>query len=535
MPIVPYRADLGLQQDTNYAKPDLDAHLAQAKSFERIGKDVMVTGQVVAQVANAYAKDREQMEQNEAQLTAKQSGLRNVVEAASQAEGSEDPKAFYAYRDKLNADAKKKYLEKYKDNPARAAKLELAFDQAISATEQFANSTYLDHLKKKETAIWEGHQNFMKDAVRTNPGNLNELKNVFLDSVAKSNNLNKTSAIKATFREMATTAYQTYLENGHYDDAARVVRENRVFLDDPNKMSLAIGEQKKKDKAVDRAASDSKEKQDQLALKQEQSGNFKNFLKSTSDRKEPLSPEQLKAELGHLDDQFTAQSINLDQHIVARKMLLGQGDQNIDDSLTVLELQDMLSKKNFDGFEQKVGAAVEQGRLKPATAANYLSTVYNNKSNGATKYESHDSNFEKRLEEVGYLVGKIPYKKERRFEKLYSEEDAHTIHKIQMDARDFNTNGVNGKKISGEEAIQMALTKNGIPRYPEGVTFKGATVDEKMNEFRSRYGVIADDKGKAKFTRKLTPQEGAELDAGIKALQLEKRYFEKHHIDKRPR
>ncbi len=232
MPIIPYRPDLGAQQDTNFAKPSEGAYTQQADNFQKIGQNVMVAGATIDRVNQKYEEQKDSIARSNATSDAKMNANMNLGRAVKDAEG--DPEKLFPLLQKYNQESKSNFSKQFKDDEYLKARVESEYDSA-SANIYDNALAYKSLMQKQDMSVGMlGSLNAKQAAARTSPYEVQTHYDDGVKLIQESQMLapQKADAQQKFRKSMATEAVNGYLD-GASDDGYMRAKDivNNKFAD----------------------------------------------------------------------------------------------------------------------------------------------------------------------------------------------------------------------------------------------------------------------------------------------------------------
>ncbi len=232
MPIVPYKPDLGAQQDTVFAKPSEGAHMQQADTFQKVGQSILATGAVISRANQKYEEQLDHIARSNATSDAKMNANINLGRAVKDSEG--DPEKLFPLLQKYNQDSKSNFSKQFKDDEYQKARVESEYDTASAGIYDNALA-YKSLMQKQDMSMGMlGSLNTKQAAVRTSPFEVQTHYNDGVKLIQESQMLapQKVEAQYKFRKSMATEAVNGYIDGGSDDGFIRAKNVvNKDFSD----------------------------------------------------------------------------------------------------------------------------------------------------------------------------------------------------------------------------------------------------------------------------------------------------------------
>lgn len=387
MPIIPYQADLGSQQDTFSSKPNQDAYTQNAKSFERLGQNIMVTGEAISKAQIAYDKEKKDITKESARLAGEGQAVTDLNKAIQDSDG--DPQKILPLYQQYTEKSKKDFLGQFKG----ADKFDLAeLDNTYSSGSIRHMSTafvYTSQMQKKDLGqSMLGTLSQNNASTRLNPADAEKNYNSGLALLSNSamTPLNKQNATNEFRKSTANAAIDGYLTGASTEEDYQNARDvvNRRFADayDPRndearKALNYIEDARIKNNQNGLIGTSVEKEQAQQRQQIARDTNARELFKAARDSSDPTNPGPIPATevLKRIDEAIASNTVKPTYGQLAKRMVTG-ADQGTDNHEKVSEFYSRLvSRDRLLDLQDQVAGAGADGIITAKTADTLITEI----------------------------------------------------------------------------------------------------------------------------------------------------------------
>lgn len=490
--IIPYSANLGSQQDTVSSRPNEDAYRVNERSFNKLGKNVMDTGAVVADIQRKYDREQEKIYTEQGKSHARRSSEENINKVLVDKELKEDGSNWFQLYGKYNEESKKSFLGNIGDDQQKN-RIGTEMDAVMSYSYDNALKFKLDFMRQSGEKQHLGVQNGKANEAYLNPFRAKEFEGEYSKFVDSSEFIgSKTSAKFEGSKKIGEAAINSFLDNKKYGDALKTLGtfSSSFNPEEQAKKRADIDARRSADLKTQFIKDDDEVKRTRELVKTQQSQTFSSFLKDYQDSLDPKAPNHvtdLSVTLRKIEEAHVEGNLSLDQATILTSAY--SNDVVDPDPGAENELRSLLIRKDVGQFESKLGSAVGNKKISGERAASLVTEYLQVKSTIGTRMVlSPDDHLVREVEkgideQVKTLFGKDPYSQEIGF-KLNGGKAKLSLVREQFQ-KNLKDPQFKGDPFEARASAIRRVFKQKNPAITSGI--KGANAVEKMQNVVGQY------------------------------------------------
>lgn len=377
MPIIPYRADVGSQQDTVASRPNVDSYTVGAKSFARLGDNVMETGDAIMKAQHAYDKEMQELRTHSAKSQARKDSELAIDDAMG--DKTTNSQNLFSRASKAFEDRKTNFLKSMDGNDFDKAKLSADMDEIASQT---YDKLLLYKMKMQEDELKTEHfkeQNKASAAARANPFGAEVEYENYKAMVDKStmNETARSATLLAGRKQIADEAMAGFLDGKNYGEARKIINEKFADVYDAKDRAGALEHiflKEQRDLDIQFKNEDNGTKRAVEAREAQQETKFQRYMKELEAQKEQNAPSDTATVLQNIQDDLTKQNIKPEQAAILES--IAKNETVDEDPAVQRELWTRLvTRDNLQGLKQEVGNAAGNRQIMGTTAARIMQEI----------------------------------------------------------------------------------------------------------------------------------------------------------------